>query len=287
MRIDVRRAGVNYADTHQAEDSYLVPQRLPLIPGLEVVGTDPDGRRVVAFVEGGYAEQAVASESLVFAVPDEVDDGSALAVLLQGVTAWHLLRTCAHLADGESVVVHAGAGGVGSVAVQLAKRFGAGRVIATASSAQKRALALDLGADEVVDSRAADLRAALEQANGGQPVDVVLEMVGGATFDASLAALAPFGRLVTFGTASRQPPAPVRAGELMQRSRAVVGFWLAHCLARPPLVQDALAELFALTVDGALRPVVGATYPLSQAARAHEDLRARRSTGKLLLDPSR
>lgn len=286
VRIDVALAGVNYADTHQAEDSYLAPQRLPLVPGAEVAGTDPDGRRVVAFVEGGYAEQAVASSELLFAVPDEVDDAAALALLLQGTTAWHLLRTCARLDAGESVVVHAAAGGVGSLAVQLAKRFGAGRVIATASSAEKRALALDLGADQAVDSRAADMTTALQQANGDREVDVVLEMVGGTVFDGSLAALAPFGRLVTFGTASRQVPAPVAPGMLMRRSQAVVGFWLARCFARPQMLHDAMAELFALTVDGVLRPLVGGTYPLAHAARAHEDLRGRRSTGKLLLDVS-
>lgn len=286
VRIGVRFAGVNYADTHQAEDSYLAPQRLPLVPGAEVVGTDPDGRRVVAFVEGGYAEQAVASEQLVFAVPEEVDDGTALALLLQGTTAWHLLCTCARLTGGETVVVHAAAGGVGSLAVQLAKRFGAGRVIATASSAEKRALALDLGADQAVDSRAADMKTALQRANGDRKVDVVLEMVGGSVFDGSLAALAPFGRLVTFGTASRQAPEPVQPGALVRRSRAVIGFWLAHCFARPQMLHDAMAELFALTVDGALRPLVGGVYPLSEAARAHEDLRARRTTGKLLLDVS-
>lgn len=283
-RIAVRFAGVNYADTHQTDDSYLVPQSLPFVPGTEVVGTDPAGRRVAAFVDGGYAQQAVADDALVFAVPDEVDDASAAALLLQGVTAWHLLRTSARLAVGESVVVHAGAGGVGSLAVQLAQRFGAGRVIATASSAEKRALAVDLGADEAVDSRTADMKAALQQANGGAKVDVVLEMVGGAVFDGSLAALAPFGRLVTYGTAGRQPPSPIHPMRLVRRSQAIVGYWLAHNLQRPDTVAEAMAELFALTAEGALRPVVGGVYPLAQAAAAHTDLRERRTTGKLLLD---
>jgi NADPH2:quinone reductase len=113
---------------------------------------------------------------------------------------------------------------------------------------------------------------------------VVLEMVGGPTFDASLAALAPFGRLATFGMASRTPPKPVNAGELMSRSRAIVGFWLAHCFTRPEMLQGPMAELLSMVADGSLRPVVGGTYPLSEAHRAHEDLRSRRSTGKLVLD---
>jgi NADPH2:quinone reductase len=283
--IDVTLAGVNYADTHQAENSYLAPQKLPLIPGAEVAGRTDDGRRVVAFVDGGgYAEQAVAWTPLLFEIPDGVEDGQALALLLQGLTAWHLLRTSAQLREGESVVVHAAAGGVGSLAVQLAKHWGAGRVIATASSEDKRELARELGADVTVDSRDADLKDALERANGGRKVDVVLEMAGGSVFDASLAALAPFGRLVTYGMASRQAPQPINPGELMARTQTVAGFWLAHCFRRPEMLHPQMTELFELTRQGALRPVLGGTYGLSEAHRAHEDLRARGTTGKLLLD---
>jgi NADPH2:quinone reductase len=285
--IDVSRAGVNYADTHQAEDSYLAKQTLPLVPGGEVVGRTSDGRRVVALVAGGYAERAVAHSAMTFDVPDEVGDGEALALVLQGATAWHLLRTSAHLRPGESVLVHAAAGGVGSLAVQLAKTFGAGRVIATASSEDKRALALELGADVAINPGAADLKTAIEEANGGKKVDVVLEMTGGPVFDASLAALAPFGRLAVFGMASRQPPSPLNAGDLMARSRGVIGFWLAHCFARPQMLHEAMDELFALTVKGELRPIVHGEYPISEVRRAHEDIRSRRTTGKLILDPSR
>jgi NADPH:quinone reductase len=286
--LDVTAAGINYADTHQAENSYLAPAQLPLVPGAEAVGTAPDGRRLVALLNnGGYAERAVTAEATAFEVPDDVDDGQALALVLQGLTAWHLLRTSAQLREGESVVVHAAAGGVGTLAVQLAKRFGAGRVIAVASSDEKRQLAVDLGADVAVDAGEADLKAALEDANGGK-VDVVLEMVGGATTDASLAALAPFGRLVFYGMASRQPPSPVDLGALMRRSRGVVGFWLMHGFADPARYLAApMAELLAMTGAGELRPVVGEVYPLSEAARAHRDLRARRTIGKLVLDPTR
>jgi NADPH2:quinone reductase len=283
--LDVDTAGVNYADTHQVEDSYLSKSTLPLVPGSEVVGRGPDGKRVAAFaMEGGYAEKASVHPAMSFPVPDGVSDGQALALMVQGLTAWHLLRTSTHLVKGESVVVHAAAGGVGTIAVQLAKAWGAGRVIAVASSDDKRALATELGADVTVDAGAADLKAALEEANGGRKVDIVLEMVGGPTFDASLAALAPFGRLATFGMASRTPPKPVNAGELMSRSRAVIGFWLAHCFTRPEMLQGPMAELLSMVADGSLRPIVGGTYPLSEAHRAHEDLRSRRSTGKLVLD---
>jgi NADPH:quinone reductase len=284
--VDVTSAGVNYADTHQVEDSYLSRTTLPLVPGSEVVGATPDGRRVAAFtMSGGYCEKSLVHPSLAFAVPDAVSDGQALSLLVQGLTAWHLLRTSTHLQPGESVVVHAAAGGVGTLAVQLAKAWGAGRVIGVASSPDKRELATSLGADVTVDAGADDLKAALEEANGGRKVDVVLEMVGGPTFDASLAALAPFGRLATFGMASRTPPKPVDAGSLMSRSRAVIGFWLAHCFGRATdMLQPQMAELLAMVEAGTLTPVVGGTYPLAEARRAHEDLRARSSQGKLVLD---
>ena len=283
--VEVTSAGINYADTHQVEDSYLSKTELPLIPGTEVVGTLPDGTRVAAFaMGGGYAEKALVYPAMSFPLPDGVSDGQALSLMVQGLTAWHLLRTSTHLQPGESVVVHAAAGGVGTLAVQLAKAWGAGNVIGVASSDEKRALAASLGADTTVDAGEADLKSALEAANGGKKVDIVLEMVGGPTFDASLAALAPFGRLATFGMASRTPPKPVHAGELMSRSRAVVGFWLAHCFARPDLLQPQMAELLAMVEAGTLKPVVGGTYPLSDVRRAHEDLRSRASQGKLVLD---
>jgi NADPH2:quinone reductase len=284
--VDVSAAGVNYADTHQIENSYLSTTELPLIPGSEVVGTTSDGRRVSSLVgTGGYAEKALAYPDLTFDLPDAVTDGQALALMVQGLTAWHLLRTSSHLAEGESVVVHAAAGGVGTLAIQLAKRWGAGRVIGVASTPEKRQLAMDLGADATVDAGSSDLKAALQEANNGARVDIVLEMVGGPTFDASLAALAPFGRLATFGMAGRVPPAPIDVGALLQRSRAVIGFWLVHCLGKPGMVKEPMAELLKLVADGHLTPIVGTTYPLADARSAHEDLRARRSTGKLVLDP--
>jgi NADPH:quinone reductase len=284
--VEVTAAGVNYADTHQVENSYLSKTELPLIPGSEVVGRTSDGRRVSSLVgAGGYAEKALAFPDLTFDLPDEVTDGQALALMVQGLSAWHLLRTCAHLAEGESVVVHAAAGGVGTLAIQLAKRWGAGRVIGVASTPEKRELASDLGADATVDAGASDLKSALQEANNGTPVDIVLEMVGGPTFDASLAALAPFGRLVTFGMAGRVPAAPIDAGALLQRSRAVIGFWLVHCLGKPGMVKEPMAELLSMVAAGQLSPIVGSTYPLADARLAHEDLRARRSTGKLVLDP--
>jgi NADPH2:quinone reductase len=291
---EISSSGVNFADTHQVEDSYLAPQQLPLIPGAEFVGTPAGGGpRVVGLLSGGgYAERVATNPRLTWPVPDGVSDEQALAVVLQGATAWHLLRTSTHLAEGESVVVIAGAGGVGSLAVQLAKRWGAGRVIATASSPEKRALAEELGADASVDPALAEddprtFTAALREANGGKKVDIVLEMTGGNVFDGALSALAPFGRLATYGMAGRTPPLAVQPPSLMGTSRAVVGFWLAHCFSRPAMLDEAVTDLLELVADGALKPVSGGRYPLSAVREAHQDLLARRTTGKLVLDPRR
>jgi NADPH:quinone reductase len=284
--IRVTRAGLNFADTHQRTNSYLAKASLPLVPGAEVAGVREDtGERVVALVgTGGYAQYATAPATMTFPIPDGLDDPTALAILLQGLTAWHLYQTCARIREGESVVVHAAAGGVGSLAVQLGHPMGAGRVIASASTQEKRDLAVELGADVAVDATPEGMKERLEEANGGRKVDIVFEMAGGEVFDQSLAALAPFGRLVAYGIASSQPNT-IDQGSLMRRSRAVVGFWLMHCMGRPEMVDEALADLFARATRGELRAVVGATYPLADAARAQEDLAGRRTTGKVMLDP--
>lgn len=285
--IEVTRAGLNFADTHQRTNDYIAKRELPFVPGGEVAGRRADtGERVVALCgTGGYAEYAVAPASLTFPIPDGVDDGAALALLIQGLTAWHLYKTSAQLRPGESVVVHGAAGGTGSLAVQLGKPLGAGRVIATASTEEKRELALALGADVAIDAAPEGMTERLLEANGGRPVDVVFEMAGGEVFDASFDALAPFGRLVVYGIATREQR-EVRSGRLMKTSRAVVGFWFTHCLERPGMVEAALTDLYARAARGEIRAVVGATYPLSEAARAQVDLAERRTTGKLLLDPA-
>src|SRR5207302_8300712 len=216
---------------------------------------------------GGYAETAVAPAELTFPIPDGLGDGVALAMIVQGTTAWHLYRTAGRVAEGESVVVHAAAGGVGSLAVQLGRPLGAGRVIATATSEEKRALACELGADAAVDGAAEGLTERLIEANAGRAVDVVFDMAGGEVFDASFDALAHFGRIVVCGIASERRNHP-STGALLRHSRAVVGFYLFHTLERPPMFAEALADLMARAARGELRVVVGETYPLEQAARA-------------------
>ncbi len=284
--VEVARAGMNFADTHQRENDYLAKAELPLIPGGEVSGRTPDGRRVAAMLlNGGYAERVAVPRAALVPVPDEVSDEQAAGVLLQGLTAWTLLRVSGRLQAGESVVVQAAGGGTGTLAVQLAKRIGAGRVIGLASTPEKRKLVKRLGADAAVDSRSESLAEDILEANGGKQVDVVLEMAGGDAFDACLSALAPFGRLVTFGIASREPN-QVMSQKLMRTSRAVVGFWLVHLLQRPDLLERGISELFEEVAAGKLEVVIGGVYPLTDVARAHEELQGRGTQGKLLLDPA-
>lgn len=292
LLVRVTRAGVNFGDTHQRENQYVTAREVPFVLGGEVAGVVEHaghgfsaGERVVALLEtGGYAEFAAAPAARTFRVPDGLADEAALALLIQGLTAWHLLHTCARLAEGETAVVHSAAGGVGGLAVQLAAAMGAGRVIATAGSADRRQRALGLGADAALDSGTDALADALLEANAGRQVDVVLETAGGRVFEQSLQALAPFGRLVAYGNSTREK-VRVSNAALLKTSRAVIGFWLYHCLERREMTEGPLRDLFERAARGELRPQVEATYPMSKVRAVHEAIAGRRTTGKLLLDP--
>ncbi|WP_427896297.1 quinone oxidoreductase family protein [Kribbella sp. GL6] len=287
LLVEVSAAGVNFADTHRTDGSYRGGVTLPFVPGVEIVGRTTTGRRILAPIfatGGGYAEYAVAPKDRAVDVPEEVTDGQALALLIQGLTAWHVLRKSARMDCGDSVLVNAAAGGVGSLAIQLAKHFGAGRVIAAASTPAKRELALELGADVAVDN---DLDGYVERvreaADGG--VDIVLDPTGGAATQAGLDCLADFGRLVNYGNAGREGRPPIDPSALAQRNLSVAGFWLVPAMNLPGMYEHPLAAMLDLTARKQLRPLVGAEYPLEEARRSHEDLLARRTTGKLILKP--
>lgn len=290
LLVDVVRAGVNYADVHITEDNYVAPVTLPYVLGSEVVGTVAgEDRRVLALTlnGGGYAERAAVSRVTAFDVPDDVDDAQALALAVQGNTAWHLLHTCAPLRPGQSVAVFAAAGGVGVLAVQLARLAAAGQIIAVASTPAKRELALTAGADVAVDpSPVEDLADRLLEANGGRGIDVVLEMTGGPVTAAALAATAPFGRVVLYGFASGTT-AVVDTREVMVRSQTLTGFVLPQLIRRRGMLAESMRELFRLVGSGALVPHIGGEYALTDVRRAHEDLRKRATAGKLVLDVSR
>ena len=284
--INVRRTGVNFSDTHITKDQYVARQKLPLVPGIEFIGVDAGGRRVAAVVpHGAYAEKIAVPESNLVAVPDGVSDEQAAGVLIQGVTADAVLRISGCLKPGETVVIGAAAGGTGSLAVQLARSMGAGRIIALASGEEKKQLVLALGADRVIDSRSDDLGEAVLDAADGK-VDVVLEMAGGDSFDQLLETLGPFGRMVVVGIATRKQN-EIRTGKLLKHSLSVTGFWLMHLLARPELARDSIDRVFGATARGDLKAVLGGTYGLSEARQVHRDIAGRKTVGKLLLDPSR
>jgi len=284
--VNVKRSGVNFADTHASRNDYLAEQTLPLIPGAEISGQTNDGRRVAVLLgSGGYAEKVAVPQAQMIELPAEVDYDQAAAGLLQGLTAMALVHRCARIEPGETIVVEAAAGGTGTLAVQIAKRAGA-KVIGLASSEEKRELVRGLGADACVDSRAEDLGEAIREANDGKRVDAFLHMSGGDAFDAEMGVLAPLGRMVVFGIASREQR-QISTASLLRGSKSVIGFWLAHLLARPDLLGPMIKDLFAAIAAGELTVTIGEVYPLSEAKRAHEDLIARRTSGKLLLDPSK
>lgn len=293
--IEVKAIGVNYADTARREGQYVVPTKLPFTPGAEVAGVITEvganvqgiekGMRVVALIEsGGYADYIVVSAKALIPVPDGVEFEKAVALPLQGLSAYHILKTMGRLEDGETVLVHAAAGGVGSLAVQLAKIFGAGKVIATASTPEKRAFAKQMGADHTVDYTEDGWEEKVHDLTDGKGVDVALEMVGGEMFHKTAACLGAFGRLVIYGAASGEQ-AKFYPSALMKRNQSVIGFFLPQIMTKPDLLQNSLRELLGFVNKGELELTIGGTYPLTEAKKVHELMQGRKTTGKIVLLP--
>lgn len=294
--IEVVAAGINYADTRRRLGVYLEPSPLPFTLGSEVAGRIvrigegvtgwQTGDRVMAMVgQGGYADYVVAPASALLPIPDGMSFAEAAAFPIQGLTAYHLLRTAGRLAPGESVLVHAAAGGVGTLAVQLARLMGAGTIYATASTFEKLELARSLGADVLINYTSEDFSERIREharAQGKRGVDIVLEAVGGEVFERSLLCLAPFGRLAVYGVSSGQV-LQFNPVQLMRRCQEVIGFYLPPLLTRPDLLLPSLQQLTAYLKSGKLRIIVGETLPLEQAAEAHRRLEARQTTGKVVL----
>jgi NADPH:quinone reductase len=287
--IEVALCGVNYADLIgiRTGNNFLGSTAATRIPGGEVVGQLADtGQRVVAICgHGGFAERAAAPLSQIFPVPDEIDDATAVALLIQGLTAWHIVRTLGRLAPGETVLVHHGAGGVGLLALQIARATGAAHIVATASSAAKRELTLSSGAGAAVEANPEALAARAVAANDGRSFDLVLERSGGEIFAHSLQATAPRGRIVCYGTSSGQP-GDVTTGALIGGSRTVSGFWLMDFLRDANEPKQVIESVFALNLRGELMPRVGMKLPLNRAADALRALASRDTVGKVLLDPT-
>jgi NADPH:quinone reductase len=293
--IEIKAIGVNYADTARREGQYVIPTPLPFIPGAEIAGIVREagkgvtkvkaGSPVAVLIEsGGYAEYATAHESTLIPLPEGMDFQEAAALPLQGLSAYHVLKTMGRLEKGETVLVHAAAGGVGSLAVQLAKQFGAGKVIATASSDEKLALAKKLGADYTINYTEDNWEAEVLDITGGNGVDVALEMAGGEIFRKTLKCLAPFGRLIIYGVASGKQE-KFYPSSLMGKNQSVIGFFLPQIMRNQILLQESLQELIGYVMDGKLKLTLGGQYPLVEAAEVHAILQGRQTMGKLILKP--
>jgi NADPH:quinone reductase len=293
--IEIKAIGVNYADTARREGQYVVKTPLPFIPGAEIAGivasigdkvtSVKPGMRVVTLIEsGGYSEFALADERSLIPIPEQLDYQNAVALPLQGLSAYHVLKTMGRLEKGESVLVHAAAGGVGTLAVQLAKLFGAGKIIATASSSEKLELARQMGADVLINYSEPNWVEQVLEATGGKGVDVALEMVGGDVFHKTLKCLATFGRLVVFGAASGEQ-SKMYPSSLMARNQSVIGFFLPQIMRKPELLQQSLVELLSYLGEGKLKLTIGGVFPLDEAANVHRLLQSRKTTGKLVLEP--
>ncbi len=290
----VRAVGVNFADTRFRRGEYFVRPQFPQICGMEAageviaLGADVTGLtvgdRVMALGENAYAEQMTARADLCFPMPAELSFVDAAALPVQGLTAHHTLALHGRLTSGESVLVHAAAGGVGSLAIQLARRLGATKVIGSAGSPEKRALVKEFGADACVDYRRPEWVQEVRELTGGKGVDVILEMVGGTdAYKRNLACLAPLGRMIVYGAANGETRGQVEPIGLMTKNHAVIGYYLTPLLRRRELCAPPLASLSAAVVSGALRVHIGRTAPLAEAADLHQDLEARRTSGKLVL----
>jgi NADPH:quinone reductase len=290
--IKVAAAGINYADLAQRQGAYLTRTSTPTTLGFEFAGTvvalgpgvtsPAEGTRVVAFGEGGYAEYALAQAATTIPIPDALDFIHAAAFPVQGITAYQLLREVANMQASESVLVHAAAGGVGTLAIQLAKLMGAGTVIGTASNASKLELVRRLGADVAINYTEENWAEQVKQATAGKGPDIILEMVGGQIAEQSLQCLAPFGRMVIYGAASNQI-AQFTGIQLMYKNQAVIGYWLTSQMRRPDRITLAAMELMQYIISSKLEIVVGQTFPLAQAAEAHKAIAARKTMGKVVL----
>ncbi len=291
--VRVRAAGINYADVAQSRGLYLGGPEPPYIAGMEAAGevleSEPGsgfapGARVMAMGRGAFAETMVAPVKALLPLPDAWSFEQGAAFPVQWLTAHGCLRTCGRLVKGESVLVHAAAGGVGIAAVRLAKHFGA-RVFATASSPEKLEVARANGADELIDYSQEDFAEEVHRRTDGRGVDLILEMVGGETFEKNLRAIVPFGRIVVFGSASSQA-ASIDNVRLIFRPVEVIGYHLAVMSEkRPDLLMAQMAEVIPLVQSGVITPDRPTVYPLAQGAHALTELQSRRTTGKLVLVP--
>jgi NADPH:quinone reductase len=301
LLIEVERSSVNYVDIRERQGTYNRPEthvggiELPHISGLQAVGrveaaaSDDDrawiGKKVVAYTPkgGSYAQRVVAETNLCVEIPESTDIDLFAALPNQGLTAYLLLTASTQIRPGESVLVQGASGGVGSLAVQIAKMLGARVVLGTASTSRKLEFIRSLGADDAIDYTCVDWTQRVLDITGGRGVDVILESVGGEVFEQNFECLAPFGRYIIFGS-TRGPGQPFAPRRLMQKSQTMTGLYLPVFLAKPQLIHAGMQFLVKATLEEKLRPSIARVLPLRETAEAHRLLEDREIQGTILLD---
>ncbi|MFC8347064.1 NADPH:quinone oxidoreductase family protein [Streptomyces sp. NPDC057280] len=286
--LKVRAANINFPDVLMCRGHYQVRPPLPFTPGVEICGETEDGRRVLAnpaLPYGGFAEYAVADAAALLPAPDSLDDAEAAALHIGYQTGWFGLHRRAGLEAGETLLVHAAAGGVGSAAVQLGKAAGA-TVIGVVGGADKAAVARELGCDVVIDRRAQDVVAAVKEATGGRGADVIYDPVGGDAYTQSTKVVAFEGRIVVVGFASGTIPSPGLNHALVKNYSILGLHWGLYNTKNPKLVQHCHEQLTELAARGAIKPLVSERVPLAEAAAAVQRVGDGVTTGRVAVVPA-
>lgn len=295
--IKVEASGVNFADGLQRQNKNVVPTSLPYLPGYEVAGTVTElgkgvenislGDRVVAMLpnSGGYAEYAVTPSYLAAVIPATISVQESLALQVQDLTAYLMLKDGAKLQAGQTVLIHSAAGGVGTLLVQIAKQMGAGKVIAAASNSEKLEVAKSLGADELINYTESNWAQQVKDVTGGKGVDLILSATGGEILRNSFSCLAPFGRLIIYGSSSGSTSIEEPFSLFAMTNNILQFFGLAGYFEKPDLMHEAYQYLFSLAAAGKLKVHIGQTFPLKDAVEAHRQMENRKTTGKIVLIP--
>jgi NADPH:quinone reductase len=304
LLIEAERSSVNYVDVRERQGTYNRPEthvggiELPHISGLQVVGrvvaAGPDedrswiGKKVVAYTPkgGSYAQKVAVETNFCVEIPEDANADLFAPLPNQGLTAYLLLTASTQIRPGESVLVQGASGGVGSLAVQIAKILGAGVVLGTASTGAKLEFIRELGAEDAIDYTREDWPKLVLEKTEGVGVDVLLESIGGDIFERNFECLAPFGRYILYGS-TRGPGQPFAPRRLMQKSQTMTGFYLPVFLARPKLIREGMEFLVKATVEGKLRPSIARVLPLSETAEGHRLLEDREIQGTIILDTTK
>ena len=296
--LKVDAVGVNFADIMQHQGTYPLQLPLPYTPGMEAIGTVEDignrienvviGERIAAisFVAGGYAEYILVKSEQIVRVPNKIDNHQALALLIQGLTAYLLLNYAAKIRQSESVLVHAAAGGVGNLLVQIAKLMNAGKIFGTAGTPQKRSQIKSWGVDYAIDYNLANWHEEIISLTDGKGVDLILDPVGGSATVQNLSSLGVEGRLVNYGWLSGNYPSltPQQCQNLLFKNQSVSGFAVNVVMARHPnLIETVFKQLYDWVWQGKLKPTLGAVFQLEEAAKAHQAILELKTVGKTIL----